>query len=195
MSYEGLSIIRSDSEMHLGGNVNVGDPFTYAPSVWRYLIDRLCLKSVLDLGSGIGNASFFFAKHGLNVVAIDGLKANVDKSLHPCVLFDLTKASVVTKVDFVHCQEVAEHIPEEHVGNLIQSLACGKFILMTHALPGQLGHHHVNCRPSAYWVDKLAESDCSLMQDDTNRVRELAKRDGADFLARTGLLFVNNKRI
>jgi hypothetical protein len=28
---------------------------------------------------------------------------------------------------------------------------------LTHAEPGDVGHHHVNCRPTDYWVRKMNE--------------------------------------
>jgi hypothetical protein len=68
---------------HLGGSVKVGDPYTFCPSVWTYVITRFCIASVLDVGSGSGNASHFFYKAGLPVVAMEGLPASVEKSLYP----------------------------------------------------------------------------------------------------------------
>ncbi len=29
--------------------------------------------------------------------------------------------------------------------------------MMTFAQPGQPGHHHVNCQPEEYWVERLRE--------------------------------------
>jgi len=76
------------------------------------VIERFCITSVLDLGSGIGNAAFWFFKKGLQTVAIEGLPANIPYSFYPAICHDLTKGPVITKVDFVHCQEVVEHIED-----------------------------------------------------------------------------------
>ena len=174
---------------HLGGNLRDGDPNTYAPSVWDYVIDRFAVSSVLDLGAGMGYSSQYFFKKGLKVIAVEGMKDNVDNAVYPSILHDLTEAPVSCKVDLVHCQEVVEHIEEKFVNNLLQSLACGRFILMTHAVPGQDGHHHVNCQPTEYWVEKLARLNYQLLVIDSNRVRALAGKDSAIFLAATGLVF------
>lgn len=48
--YEGLSCMVSQEAPHLGGNIAEGDPFTFAPKVWDYLIKRFAVRSVLDLG-------------------------------------------------------------------------------------------------------------------------------------------------
>ena len=176
---------------HLGGNITEGDIYTHSPRVWDYLIDRFSIKSVLDLGCGMGFSSNYFYRKGMAVVAVDGLEENIKKSVYPSVLCDLTKGPVSTKVDLVHCQEVVEHIREEHLENLLSSLACGKFIVMTNALPGQPGHHHVNCQPTEYWIEHLKRYNCEFLPEDSLRIRALAEQDQAIFMAKTGSVFAN----
>ena len=194
MGYEGLKPVTDEALPHLGGNVAEGDPFTYAPSVWDYLIKRFAVKSVLDLGSGGGYAADYFHQAGAKVIAVDGLKSNCLNSRYPAVCIDLTLTSVVCKVDLVHCQEVVEHIDARYLDHLLASLACGQFIVMTHALPGQGGHHHVNEQPTNYWVNHLKRYACEVLFEDSNRVRQLAAKDGATYLAKTGLVLVNKNR-
>jgi hypothetical protein len=64
MSYEGLAVAGSAETPHLGGSIKVGDPFKYAPLVWDYVISRFGITTALDLGSGCGNASRYFANKG-----------------------------------------------------------------------------------------------------------------------------------
>jgi len=194
MDYSGLQGVHSEISPHLGGNVNVGDPFTYSPRVWDYLLSRFCIKSVLDLGCGIGNASHYFSDKGANVLAVDGLPENIEKSVFPAVCLDLTRQHVNTKVDLVHCQEVVEHIEEQFVGNIIKSFSSGKYVCMSHAFPGQGGYHHVNEKPTEYWVNLMIQNGFSLLQEDTNRIRILAGQDGAIYLHQSGLVFHNTLR-
>jgi SAM-dependent methyltransferase len=175
--------------------VTVGDPFTYCPTVWDYVISRFCIGSVLDLGSGCGNASTYFHRKGLSVLAVDGLAENVEKSLYPAILIDVTKMPIRTRVDLVYCQEVVEHIEEKYLDNLLASLLNGKFVLMTHALPGQPGYHHVNEQPSEYWIKHLEQRGCDLLEEDTARIRKFAELDNAPYMARSGMIFSNNSRI
>jgi hypothetical protein len=162
---------------------------------WDYVIQRFGIASVLDLGSGSGNASLWFHRKGLRVIAVDGFTESVDASMFPAIRQDLTLTAIYTKVDLVHCQEVVEHIEERFLANLMASLTCGKIILMTHALPGQGGHHHVNCQPQEYWIKQFAARNCSFLQEDTNRVRALAGQEKASYMAQSGLVFVNNSRL
>ena len=189
MSYDGYSGTPRNGVDHLGGNISEGDPYTYCPSIWKYLIDRLCITSMLDLGSGKGHAAHFFYKRGVKAIAVDGLDANVDNAIYPTLKQDLTKGAVKCRVDLVHCQEVVEHIEEKYLENLLDSLSCGQYIVMTHALPGQPGHHHVNCKPKEYWIDHLKTKGYNLLSEDTDRIKKLAKLDGAIYMAQSGLIF------
>src|SRR3974390_601941 len=128
--YQGATFVESPAEPQLGGNIREGDPFTYSPIVWGYVVERFSITSVMDLGSGIGNAAnYFFRKHNLRTIAVEGLVDNVRNSVYPAICHDLSKGPVITKVDLVHCQEVVEHIDEQYLPNLLDTLACGRVIL------------------------------------------------------------------
>jgi hypothetical protein len=131
---------------------------------------------------------------GAGHIAIEGLETNVLSSLFPALKHDLTAGPVVTRVDLVHCHEVVEHIEEAFLDNLLSSLLCGKLILMTHALPGQFGHHHVNLQPPEYWIGKLEARDAIFLSEDSTRIRALAEQDGAAYMAKTGMIFMNRQR-
>lgn len=184
-------LVMSSEAPHVGGNTFEGEPFTYAPSVWDYVIKRFAVKSVLDIGAGTGYAANYFFDAGLRVIPVDGLRFNCENAVYPTLHADLTKSPVYCKVDLVHCQEVVEHIEERFLDNLLQSLACGRIILMTNALPGQGGYHHVNEQPTEYWIEHLRKYNCEVLIEDSNRVRRLAVNDNAVFFARTGLILFN----
>lgn len=183
------TFVDSPNEPHLGGNIAEGDPLTFSPTVWDYLIDRFAVRSMLDLGSGFGYAAQYFHRKGVQTIAVDGMAGNVAGAVFPTVLVDLTKQPVVCAVDLVHCQEVVEHIAPEYVNNVVQSLACGRFVVMSHAEPNQPGFHHVNCQTWEYWVEKMEAAGMHLLPVDTDRVRAFAGEDGAGHMARSGLVF------
>lgn len=187
-------IITDENNVHLGGNTLEGEPHTYTPSVWNWMVKRFAIKSILDLGSGMGYAASYFSNLGVSVLAVEGLPYNVRHSVYPSIRIDLTKLAVECHVDLVHCQEVVEHIDPAHLDNLLTSLTCGKFLIMTHAHPGQGGHHHVNEQPSEYWIQHLAERGLELLPEESKRVRALAKADEAIFMQMSGLVFINRSR-
>ncbi|EGA8118254.1 TPA: hypothetical protein ACJGTR_004464 [Salmonella enterica subsp. enterica serovar Hvittingfoss] len=196
MSMNGLRFITAENDLkHLGGNIVEGDPRTFAPSVWDYIIKRFAIKSVLDIGSGLGFAANYFHHAGIKTLAVEGLPLNVTNAIFPSLHQDITQKPILCNVDFVHCQEVVEHIEEEFLENVLSSLSCGRFILITHAVPGQGGYHHVNEQPAEYWINHLSRYSCELLEEDTMRVRRLAINDGAIYIAQNGLIFANRRKL
>ena len=191
-TYRGLSYMLDPNLPHLGGSIAGGDPYTYCPATWRYVLDRFCIRSVLDLGSGCGNASWWFHKHGCQVLAVDGLVDSAGSAAYPTLAHDNTRGPVCTRVDLVYCHEVVEHIEEQYLDHLLRSLMCGRYILMTHAIPGQPGYHHVNCQHPEYWLEHLGKRNCTLLLADTQRIRALAEKENSPYIASTGLMLVNN---
>ena len=86
-----------EKHSHLGGNikgVNIfksgdhevvvpGDPLSWNPIIWQKMIIKHNIKSVLDVGSGLGYSSAWFKLLGLEVIAIDGLPYNVKNAVYP----------------------------------------------------------------------------------------------------------------
>ena len=181
------------SRPDLGGNIRGGDPNTWCPALWRYLIGSFGVRSVLDVGCGEGHAVKWFRDAGIDAEGIDGLALNVERAVTPILLHDLTAGPFIHPVDLVWCCEVAEHIDPEKVDNLIDTLANGRVIAMTHAVPGQGGWHHVNCQPAGYWIEQIEARGYRRLQHPRTGLtffRTLATLDGpASYFACTGLVF------
>lgn len=188
MSYEFLT---DEAMPWLGGNIIQGDPLTFSPKVWDYLIDRFAIHSMLDVGSGLGYCATYFHRKGIAAIAIDGLVYNYTNAIYPTICHDLIDSPFLIKVDLVHCVEVVEHIDPIHVDNVIRTLTRGKFTVMSHAVPGQNGHHHVNCQEDDYWIKLMHTKGSSLLDIDTERIRNIARNESAHHLAKSGLVFSN----
>jgi hypothetical protein len=176
----------------LGGNIRHGDTGTWAPKIWNYLIDRFAISSSLDVGCGEGHCVKFFHKKGIISHGVDGLMANIERAVFPISWHDILEAPYVMPVDFVWSCEVAEHIMPAKVGNYVDTLCNGKIIAMTHALPGQTGHNHVNCQPPEYWIDLMKAKGYSI--DRSNELYEqISSRDEHfNYFAKTGLVFLRD---
>lgn len=183
----------NQAEHNLGGNLYFGDPATYCPAVFKYIMERFGVKSVLDVGSGRGFLPLFLSQnYHVPVVGIEGLPFNVESAVYPLVQWDLTQGAFKsTSVDLVTCIEVVEHIAEEHIDNLLDTLTRGKIVLMTHAQPGTNGEFHVNEKDDQYWVDKFAQRGYGLLLLDTQIVRSLDAHEvrGAGYFSVSGLVF------
>jgi SAM-dependent methyltransferase len=187
-----IKCIIDEKNPHLGGNFESIDPGCWAPTAWKYIIELFDIKSVLDVGSGIGHTSKWYNDQGIDVTAIEGLEYNVEKSVYPTILHDITSAPFIKKVDLVHCVEVVEHIDELYLNNLLTTLCQGNYIFMTHAVPGQIGYHHVNCQPSEYWIKHLETYGFCLLNQETLQIRKLAEDDSARYIINTGMIFKRN---
>jgi SAM-dependent methyltransferase len=177
------------------GNIRHGDTWTWCPKLWSYLVDRYAIKSVLDVGCGEGHAVNYFRKLGVIAHGIDGSMDNVQRAVTPIQWHWIHNIPFVMPVDLVWCSEVAEHIPEENVPDLIQVLCNGKIIAFNAAPPGQGGYGHVNEQPATYWIDKFVDRDYTYHDYDTDWLREIAGEDNPNsWFARNGLVFFRNDK-
>jgi len=181
--------ITDETKPHLGGNTISKDKNTWSPASWNYVVEKYEIKKIIDLGSGEGYTSQWFIDKGFSVTAVEGLEQNVKNAVVPTILHDLTTGPFLQNTDLVVCIEVVEHIEEKYLEFLLESMCQGKFLFMTHAIPGQPGYHHVNCQESQYWIDHLQRKNFSLLEEDSYTIRELADRDKARHISRNGMLF------
>jgi hypothetical protein len=175
---------------HLGGNFIEINPSTYCPSVWSYIIKKYNIQSVMDVGSGRGHAAKWFSDQGIKTTAVDGLEDNIKNAVYPSILCDLTEGSYTTAVDLVNCIEVVEHIEEKYINNVLDTICSGRYLFMTHGLPGQEGYHHVNCQPTEYWLKHLADRRFKELSDDSRELQKIASSTKAHHIKDTGMLFV-----
>lgn len=183
-------LIRDETARDLGGNLRHGDGQTITPALWRALIDRYAPRSMLDLGAGEGHAAAFFARHGVHAHGFDGLQGNVDRAVHPIALHDLKAGAYIYPCDMVHCVEVVEHVHPDYLDNLLITLTNAPVIVMTHALPGQRGHNHVNLQTAEYWVEEL-DARGYRPAIDIPHLRAIARAERSDsYFAETGLVLL-----
>jgi len=179
---------------HLGGNVHGGDAMTFYPELWKWMRTLFSARSVLDIGCGEGHALVEFGKDGIRVIGIDGLRRNVietTKKRIDCLLHDFTKGAPALEEEFDlgwSC-EFVEHVEARFLDNILAAFKKCRIVAMTHALPMQGGHHHVNCQPAEYWIEKMAGAGFMLLSRETAESR-LFYPD--TYWGRTGLIFARN---
>ena len=117
------------------------------------------IKSVVDLGCGVGTWLAEFKRNGIDsVLGYDGgnpptAYLQIDEDEYQKTDFT-HEIPVQKKVDLAMTLEVAEHLNEKYAQQFIKSL-CGHsdLILFSAAIPGQGGTHHVNERWQSYWAN------------------------------------------
>jgi hypothetical protein len=180
-------------EGHLGGCSIGGDPATYYPIMWEYLIKKYDIKSTLDIGCGVGYASKFFESLNCEVLLVDGSVEAKKNSLIPeChIVHDYESGSVFDtneiefggkvgkdiSVDLGWSCEFVEHVYEEFAQNFIDDFKVCKHLAITYAGPNQGGYHHVNLQPESYWIDLLEKNGFEYQKEETQILRDKCGED------------------
>jgi SAM-dependent methyltransferase len=122
------------------------------------------VRSVLDVGCGIGTWLSAFTEHGVDdLVGVDGDYVDRGQLLVPPELFvahDLTEPLRLGRTfDLVISLEVAEHVAAARARTFVGSLCdhASEAVLFSAAPPGQGGKHHVNEQWPSYWIELFAE--------------------------------------
>jgi Methyltransferase domain len=115
-------------------------------------------KSVCDFGCGPGKYVHWLRKIGLECDGYDGNPNTNALSLGACHPLNLAEPVHLQKrYDVVISLEVAEHIPMQYESIFLDNLArhAREMIVLSWAVPGQLGDGHVNCRMNVYAIYQL----------------------------------------
>lgn len=180
---------------HLGGAFEEGDPKTTMIDVWGYLLVKYGLKSVIDVGCGFGHTLKWFAEYKCGILGIDGWHEAVERSQVPgkVIEHDFTKgvAPVNHSFDLAWSAEFLEHVEEQYLPNVMPVFRLAKYSCITHGEPCQPGYHHVNLKPSSYWVDKFAEHGMIWDERETALLRR-TDRWQAMYGRRTLMFFVRS---
>jgi SAM-dependent methyltransferase len=178
---------------HLGGYLPGGDPWTWTPEVWELLVNELEPLSVLDIGCGEGHHTKWFLECGLNAFGVDGSLIAREYAVIPAnrfLLHDFSHGPIQLPLyfDLVWCCEFVEHLEAEYLYNFLTTLQSVRYLAMTHAFPGQAGHHHVNCQHPGYWIAVMAGAGFVVHWDLTKASRLLVSSE--KHWSRSGLVFV-----
>lgn len=177
---------------HLGGQM-AGNADT---ALIQRLIDDLNITSLLDIGCGDGRAAFLYADMGLTLSGVDGDWTRLPEGF---IRHDFAQGPIDTPAaDLAYSVEFLEHVEAQYVDNFMPSFARCQYAVVTAALPGQPGHHHVNCQPPEYWHEIFSSYGLEYDADYSKTLRQISDmrkvtgpRAGkrVKYFQRTGMFF------
>jgi SAM-dependent methyltransferase len=121
------------------------------------LLGMTPIRSVCDVGCGTGAWLASFMRNGVSdVLGLDGDHVPRDLLRIPAAVFQATNLLAPLRLnrrfDLAVCLEVAEHLPPDCAGMMIDNLTrLAPLILFSAAIPGQGGVRHVNEQWPDYW--------------------------------------------
>lgn len=158
------------TKKHLGGHYN----FTAMLKPTYDLIQKeFNIKSMLDIGCGPGGMVEYSNYIGVYSVGVDG-DESVKKDKEYILIHDYTLGELELNetFDLVYSTEFLEHVEEKYVSNFMPSFQKGKYVFCSAAPPGQSGHHHVNCKPKEYWIEKFKEYGFKFDEENTKKISD-----------------------
>ena len=139
------------------------------------LIELFNCKSVIDVGCGPGGMLEYFHSLNMEFLGIDGdyvVQRPQHIANHVAIHdFETGPYTPEKEYDLAWCVEFVEHIWAKHMPNFIATFKKAKYVIFTHALPGQAGHHHVNCQNTDYWIGAMNAHNFDILSNETNDVR------------------------
>ena len=181
---------------HLGGFLSNGvDMMGVSPTIWKYMVEELGIKSILDVGCGRGISTSWFHLHGLEAHCVEGSHDAIQQSLltpqslswvaqknlgqtstglPSLVEHDFSRGPWWPEktVDAIWCVEFLEHVGRYHHANLLPTFRKAALIFATHSMWG--GWHHVEVHDSDWWITKFQSYGFVYSPHLTTTVRDLA---------------------
>jgi cyclopropane fatty-acyl-phospholipid synthase-like methyltransferase len=177
---------------HLGGH----NGLTHLDEGALTWLKQLGHTSFLDIGCGPGGMVELAEQLGFKVLGVDGDHTLERYKKENFIIHDFQEGPVPVKqfFDIGWSVEFVEHVYEKYIPNYVKAMQQCKNVIMTHAVVGQTGYHHVNCQNAPYWIAKMAEYGLILDEEKTKQLRiasTMGKKKKHKFLEKTGMYFVN----
>src|SRR5262245_32477605 len=173
---------------HLGGHENLTQ---FDEGAFDYLMSRFDIKSMVDVGCGPPGMVYYAHSKGIKAVGVDG-DPNIARDCPVIIEHDYTKKPLyLGEFDLGWTVEFVAHVEEQYLPNIMATFEACKYVLITAAIPGQSGHHHVNCQWGDYWIGKFNEHGFALDTEATDGVRHHSTM-WSRFTQNTGPVFVRN---
>jgi 2-polyprenyl-3-methyl-5-hydroxy-6-metoxy-1,4-benzoquinol methylase len=185
--------------LHLGGfKANGLDHEGISNNTWNFMMGRLGVRSLVDVGCGKGVSTNYFREAGADVLCVEGSHDANQHSLLPSnhiVEHDYTRGPWWPEktYDALWCVDVLEHIGRQYHENLLPTLQQSALLFLAASNNG--GWHHSEVRQPWWWRAKMESMGFIFSQELTDMVRDAALatsvRNSGGRIIRRMLVFIN----
>ncbi len=176
---------------HLGGHLNKTHTDLGA---MLFAKDVLAVRSMIDVGCGPGGQVALAKNLNIASMGIDG-DWQVDKVCDSIYIHDFAdgpwKDWYEQGYDLGWSVEFLEHVEEKYLTNFMPIFTKCRYVFVTHATPGQPGHHHVNCQDRDYWIAVFNNYHLTYHDYYTTMLKASSTMTKG-FIKKTGLVFTND---
>ena len=168
-------------EAHLGGHSN--KTWTDRGSL-KYVKEQTKSKYYLDIGCGPGGQLQIALDLGMVGLGIDGDHTLTHSEELNVQIFDFTKGKIdKDNIKYIPDQgyfdicwtvEFLEHVNAEFIPNFMGAISLCEYVIMTNAIPGLGGHHHVNEQYFSYWEETFKKYGLKPDLDLTRGLRRMS---------------------
>jgi trans-aconitate methyltransferase len=164
---------------HLGGFTEM-DNHGISPRVWKHMIEKYGVHSLLDVGCGRGISTSWFLTHGVDILCAEGSHDAVEKSMLPdpanqIVEHDFSRGPWWPEktYDAVWAVEFLEHVNVQYQFNYISAFRKTALLFVTSSRWG--GWHHTEVHMDDWWIRKYEAYGFRYSSELTEEVRQVAK--------------------
>jgi hypothetical protein len=180
-------------KQHLGGfsEMDVGG---INPGTFKHMVEKLGVKSLLDVGCGRGFSTSWFVTHGVDAMCVEGSHDAVERTVIPdsesrLVEHDFSRGPwwPSKTFDAAWSVEFLEHVPVQYQFNYISAFRKAALLFVTAST--NFGWHHVEVHKSDWWIRKYESYGFRYDAKLSEQVRNVAKATKKDYQAPNGQYF------
>lgn len=142
----------------------------------KALLKEVKAETFLDIGCGPGGQIDIAESLGLKAYGLDGdpfMAKNAKVTLCDFSVSKVDTSSMeYSSYDIGWSTEFLEHVEAEYIENFMSAFEICKYVVFTHATPGQGGYHHVNEQPFEYWKKIFEDYGFEYDEGLTKKIKE-----------------------
>mmetsp|Transcript_4570 Transcript_4570/g.13172 ORF Transcript_4570/g.13172 Transcript_4570/m.13172 type:complete len:398 (+) Transcript_4570:117-1310(+) len=165
---------------HLGGFTEI-DMNGLSPAVWKHMVEKWTVQSVLDVGCGRGISTSWFYTHGLRVQCVEGSHDAIEQSMLPdkslLVEHDFSRGPwwPGETFDAVWSVEFLEHVNVHNHFNYVSAFRKAAILIVSSSRWG--GWHHVEVHKDPWWIRKYEAYGFRYSQELTDEIKKIARQE------------------